>query len=146
MHFHSLNFFRSRNFIEVKNEPVGTSVIKFGGPSKSEIPLGKWRSPHFSTEWYSRECSIPKSCPTYIKPVLQKWEEASSYVFHLKKSRPDNNALEQGQLKSSKDNESYNPVPKFICSEISANSLDNNLVPSPNVIYHLFVQCKKLCE
>ena len=28
---------------------------------------------------------------------------------------------------------SYNPVPKFICSEISANLLDNNCVSSPNV-------------
>ena len=39
---------------------------------------------------------------------------------------------------NSKDNELYNLVPKSNCLEISANSLDNNHVSSPNVIESVF--------
>ena len=47
-------------------------------------------APASSTARLYHKCSIPKSRPVYIKPVLQKLEKVSSCIFH-NKSRLENN-------------------------------------------------------
>ena len=68
-------------------------------PGKLGTPLGKQGPPVSSAARLFRECSLPKSRPFYIEPVLQKWKKVSSCIFH-KKSRLENNTSEQGRLKS----------------------------------------------
>ena len=61
---------------------------KFWGPNENGnsespfplgIPLGKWGPPTSSTTRLYHECSIPKSQPVYMEPVL--WGKASTQLY-----------------------------------------------------------------